>query len=110
MLEAILVLAAAVADAFRPRWALLTEIALLRHQLSVLERSVARPRVARFDRIVLVALAAVTPTWRNVLRIVPPQHPRGGATPLGGLGSAASRPSADASWSVTSAYVAASRI
>jgi len=32
MLEAVLVLAAAVADAFGPRWALLTEIALLRHQ------------------------------------------------------------------------------
>jgi putative transposase len=73
MLEAVLVLAAAVADAFRPRWALLTEIALLRHQLAVLQRSVARPRVARFDRIVLVALAAVTPTWRNVLRIVQPE-------------------------------------
>jgi hypothetical protein len=52
MLEAVLVLAAAVADAFRPRWALLTEIALLRHQLAVLQRSVARPRVVRFDRIV----------------------------------------------------------
>jgi putative transposase len=73
MLEAVLVLAAAVVDAFRPRWALLTEIALLRHQLAVLQRSVARPRVARFDRIVLVALAAVTPTWRNVLRIVQPE-------------------------------------
>ena len=73
MLEAVLVLAGAVADAFRPRWALLTEIALLRHQLAVLQRSVARPRVTRFDRIVLVALAAVTPTWRNVLRIVQPE-------------------------------------
>jgi hypothetical protein len=73
MLEAVLVLAAAVADAFRPHWALLTEIALLRHQLAVLQRSVARPRVARFDRIVLVALATVTPTWRNVLRIVQPE-------------------------------------
>ena len=73
MLEAVLVLAAAVADAFRPRWALLTEIALLRHQLAVVQRSVARPRVVRFDRIVLVALAAVTPTWRNVLRIVQPE-------------------------------------
>ena len=73
MLEAVLVLAAAVADAFRPRWALLTEIALLRHQLAVLQRSIATPRVARFDRIVLVALAAVTPTWRNVLRIVDPE-------------------------------------
>ncbi len=73
MLEAVLVLAAAVADAFRPRRALLMEIALLRHQLAVLQRSVARPRVTRFDRIVLVALAAVTPTWRNVLRIVQPE-------------------------------------
>jgi hypothetical protein len=72
MLEPVLVLAAAVADAFRSRAALLTEIALLRHQLAVLQRSVARPRVARFDRIVLIALAAVTPTWRNVLRIVQP--------------------------------------
>jgi putative transposase len=73
MLEALLVLAAAVADAFRPRWALLTEIALLRHQLAILQRSVARPRVARFDRIILVALTAVTPTCRNVLRIVQPE-------------------------------------
>ena len=36
MLEAPLVLAAAVADVFRPRRALLTGIALLRHQLAVL--------------------------------------------------------------------------
>jgi hypothetical protein len=68
MLEAILVLAAAVADAFRPRWALLAEIALLRHQLAVLQRSVTRPTVTRVDRIVLVALATVTPTWRFVRR------------------------------------------
>src|SRR5258707_10626927 len=72
MLEAVVVLAATVADAFRPRGALLTEIALLRHQLAVLQRSVAKPRVARFDRIVLVALTTVTPTSRNVLRIVQP--------------------------------------
>jgi hypothetical protein len=73
MLEAVLVLAAAVADVFRPRWSLLAEIALLRHQLTVLQRSVARPRVTWFDRIALVALAAVTPTWRNVLRIIQPE-------------------------------------
>jgi putative transposase len=73
MLQAVLVLAAAVANAFRARRSLLTEIALLRHQLAVLLRSVARPRVTRFDRIVLVALAAVSPTWRNVLRIVQPE-------------------------------------
>jgi hypothetical protein len=62
MLEAVLVLAASVADIFRPRWSLLAEIALLRHQLTVLQRSGARPRVTRFDRIALVAHAAVTPT------------------------------------------------
>ena len=73
MLDALLTLVGAVAAARRPRWALLAEIALLRHQLTVLQRSVARPRVTRFDRIVLVALAAVTPTWRNVLRIVQPE-------------------------------------
>jgi putative transposase len=73
MLEAVLVLAAAVANACRPRRALLAENALLRHQLAVLQRSVTRPRVTWFDRIVLVALAAVTPTWRNVLRIVQPE-------------------------------------
>jgi putative transposase len=73
MLEAVLLLAATVADLFRPRWSLLAEIALLRPQLTVLQRSVARPRVTRFGRIAFVALAAVTPTWRNVLRIVQPE-------------------------------------
>jgi hypothetical protein len=71
MLEAVLVLAAAVADVCRPRWSLLAEIALLRHQLTVLQRSVGRPRVTRFDRIALVVLAAVTPTWRNALMRLP---------------------------------------
>jgi hypothetical protein len=33
MLQAVLLLAAAVADLFRPRCSLLAEIALLRHQL-----------------------------------------------------------------------------
>ena len=73
MLQSVLLLAAAVADLFRPRCSLLAEIALLRHQLIVLQRSVARPRMTRFDRIALVVLAAVTPTWRNVLRIVQPE-------------------------------------
>ncbi len=73
MLDAVLLLASAVADALRPRWALLGEIALLRHQLTVLQRSVARPRITRLDRIALVALATIAPTWRNVLRIVQPE-------------------------------------
>jgi putative transposase len=73
VLDPILLLVAAMVDALRPRWALLGEIALLRHQLTVLKRSVARPRVTRLDRIAFVALAAITPTWRNVLRVVQPE-------------------------------------
>jgi hypothetical protein len=70
MFAIVTVLAAAVVDLFRWRRSLL---ALLRHQLTVLHRSVARPRVTRLDRVVLVALAAITPTWRNVLRVVQPE-------------------------------------
>jgi hypothetical protein len=68
MLDVVIVLATTLVDLFRSRRSLLAEITLLRHQ-----RSVARPRVTRFDRIALVALAAVMPTWRNVLRIVQPE-------------------------------------
>jgi hypothetical protein len=56
------VIVAALVDLFRSRRSLLTEIALLRHQLTVLERSVARPHVTRLDRMVLVARAAIAPT------------------------------------------------
>jgi hypothetical protein len=78
------------------------DIALLRHQLTVLERSVARPHVTRLDRIVLVALAAITPTWRNVLRMSNPRRFSARTAPvsrLSGAGAAgqgprcASRPS-----------------
>src|ERR1019366_9340273 len=48
VLEAVLVPPAGLADALRPRWTLLAEIALLRHQLTVLQRSVTRARVTRF--------------------------------------------------------------
>jgi hypothetical protein len=82
MFAIVTVLAAALVDLFRSRRSLLTESALLRHQHPVLERSVARPHVTRLDRIVLVALAAITPTWRNLLRVLQPEtllrwHPAG---------------------------------
>jgi hypothetical protein len=91
MLEAVLVLVGALARVFRPRWSLLAEIALLRHELIVLRRSVARPRLTRFDRIAMVVLAAVTPTWRNVVRIVQPRRSFAGTAPasrLSGVGGA----------------------
>jgi len=73
MFAIVTMLAAAVADVFRSRCALLAEVALPPHQVAILQRSVARPKVTRLDRIVLVALTAFAPTWRNALRIVQPE-------------------------------------
>jgi transposase InsO family protein len=59
-------------DAFRSRGALLAENALLRHQLAIMERNTGQPKLTPLDRIVLVALSRVAPTWKNVLRLVQP--------------------------------------
>jgi putative transposase len=72
LLTLIALLLAAVRDGLRTRVVLLADNALLRHQLIVLERSVPRPRFRRLDRVVAVALAALTPTWREALLIVQP--------------------------------------
>jgi hypothetical protein len=67
-----------------------------RHQLTVLQRSVARPRVTRSDRIAFVALAALTPTWKNVLRIVHPTRDAPSLAPRRIQGSlAVAEPNAD---------------
>src|SRR2546428_4459924 len=44
----------------------------LRHQLAVLQRSVTRPRLARWDRILWVWLSRVWTNWRSSLVIVQP--------------------------------------
>src|SRR5881409_33470 len=44
----------------------------LRHQLAVLQRSVRRPRLSRWDRILWVWLAQLWPEWRASLVIVQP--------------------------------------
>src|SRR5215470_15943114 len=44
----------------------------LRHQLRVLQRSVRRPRLARWDRVLWVWLCRVWPGWRSTLVIVQP--------------------------------------
>jgi transposase InsO family protein len=72
MRSLVTMLAAALLDSCRPRAALVAENALLRHQILVLQRAVARPRLRPIDRLVAVALAAITPAWRDVLRIVQP--------------------------------------
>src|SRR5258708_6651511 len=73
MLEVVTLLVSAVLDVFRPRWSLLAENALLRHQLAIALRPVPRPRMTRLDRLGLVILAQLTSAWRNALRVVQPE-------------------------------------
>jgi len=63
----------AVADLSRSKAALVAENALLRHQLIVLRRQVARPRLGALDRFLLVVLASKAHFWRSALLIVQPE-------------------------------------
>ncbi len=60
-------------DLLRSRAQLLAENALLRQQLLVLRRSVARPAVTRMDRALLVLLAGRVCAWRQALLLVQPE-------------------------------------
>src|SRR5262245_15543570 len=60
-------------DFLRSRAQLLAENALLRHQVIVLRRHVARPAVTAADRMLLVLLAGRVRAWRQVLHIVQPE-------------------------------------
>jgi len=62
----------ALGDATRSNAQLIAENALLRQQLIVLRRQVKRPHVTPTDRLLLVALARCTRTWRDALLIVQP--------------------------------------
>jgi putative transposase len=59
-------------DLARSRAQLLAENALLRQQLLVLRRAVARPALTPADRALLVLLVGRVRTWRQVLLIVRP--------------------------------------
>jgi putative transposase len=61
-----------LADLARCKPALVTENALLRHQLAILHRSVKRPRCTPADRALLVLLASRVRTWQSALLIVQP--------------------------------------
>lgn len=61
-----------LADLARSKSALVTENALLRHQLAILRRSVKRPRCTPADRAHMVFLASRVRAWRSALLIVRP--------------------------------------
>jgi len=63
---------AVAADLTRSKPALIAEHALLRQQLIVLNRQVARPRPTSLDRFLLVLLARRARSWRSALLIVQP--------------------------------------
>jgi len=65
-------LLAFVTSLFRSRVSLQVEIVSLRHQLTVYERSIRRPRVRRSDRIFWSWLARHWARWREVLVFVQP--------------------------------------
>ena len=61
------------ADFARSRAQLIAENALLRQQLLVLRRCVARPTVTKADRALLVLLASRVRAWRQALLLVQPE-------------------------------------
>jgi hypothetical protein len=76
------------------------EILLLRHQLRVLQRQVARPELMPADRIVLAALSRVLPrpVWRRSAFVTPatllPLAP-GACRPAVGVSASSSRSACD---------------
>jgi putative transposase len=61
-----------ISDLTRSRSDLITENALLRQQLIVLQRQVKHPLLTRSDRFLLVLLARFTRFWKQALHIVQP--------------------------------------
>jgi transposase InsO family protein len=63
---------AAALSLFQTRAALQLEILALRHQLGVLQRSVKKPNLNRFDRMLWSWFCATWTAWRSALYIVKP--------------------------------------
>jgi putative transposase len=61
-----------LADLGRSKSELVAENALLRHQLTILQRQVKRPVCTKTDRVLLVLLARLVRTWQQALVIVQP--------------------------------------
>src|SRR5260370_41965107 len=81
-LSALHMLATAASAAFKSRATLHLENLALRHQLSVLRRSVKRPKLTSVDRLLWAWLCELWIDWRSSLVIVKPEtvigwHPHG---------------------------------
>ena len=72
-LSALDVLLAACSAAFKSRATLHLENLALRHQLSVLRRSVKRPKLTPADRLLWAGLCEVWNDWRSSLVMVKPE-------------------------------------
>src|SRR6187549_1221489 len=72
-LSALHVLVAAASAAVKSRASLQLENVALRHQLSVLRRSVKRPKLTSADRLLWTWLCRVWIDWRSSLVIVRPE-------------------------------------
>src|SRR5258705_282437 len=62
-----------VLDHFRSPAELVRENALLRKQLEIACRHIARPKLTGTDRAILILLARLTPTWRAAVLLVRPE-------------------------------------
>lgn len=60
-------------DLVRSRAALVAENTMLRQQLIVAARQVKRPKFKPHERALMIAMAAVTATWRSTLLLVKPE-------------------------------------
>ena len=64
---------ASIMSVFRTRAALQLEILALRHQLGVMQRSVKKPKLNRFDRFLWAWLCGAWAEWHSALCIVKPE-------------------------------------
>jgi len=64
---------ATLTDLGRSKSELIAEIALLRHQLIILQRQVKLPTFTRADRLLLVLLARLVRTWQQAILLVQPE-------------------------------------
>jgi putative transposase len=64
---------ATLTDLSRSKCELVAENALLRHQLTILQRQVKRSSLTRTDRVLLVLLARLVRAWKQALYIVQPE-------------------------------------